>query len=66
MVKEGLALIKITKSPYRLLSSSIEYICLALIKITKSPYHRVVEEIYSIGLALIKITKSPYLSQLVL
>ena len=34
----SLALIKITKSPYQVLSTSNSFISLALIKITKSPY----------------------------
>ena len=58
---KGLALIKITKSPYLLLSSDLTFTGLALIKITKSPYRTGKRISDTNSLALIKITKSPYL-----
>ena len=58
--KLGLALIKITKSPYRNMLMIFVSMCLALIKITKSPYPEVEPKSNDECLALIKITKSPY------
>ena len=59
-LKQSLALIKITKSPYRRRIRIYDDWGLALIKITKSPYREGYFYVDPSGLALIKITKSPY------